>query len=478
MAGGHDEPTVRIRGIYATALTEWLRADGDFTIVDPSPPIESRFETDFASGDPAVAVETTADRLGLAVVGEPEATAAVTTRLADVGIDVFAWDDPLPEGAILDGTVEEIERRGVVLDLDGTAGYLPDRATDREIAAGERIRVQIRDAAPPWADSRPQLDTTIRAPGGLATLVRGVEATVADTPPGSDGRELARTTEILPVTIPSRWGVAWNRGAVEADMETLEAALARVVDLAHDIDGALGERDSPVTDDSAAPETTGDPVVARPRSTTWVRFGRASRFAMDDLRADVTETIPGHHRIKAGGEDAAPAVDFVEALGTAPAEFPFGAVTEAFGPAVGDSVRIVHAKPDGEEFSLGRGTVTDRTVPKARVSVERELSSSGTYDGIGTDREPGDTATTRFAEGRWWYPTVYRGEEGESKGTYVNVATPIEIFPTEIRYVDLYVDVVKRPDGEVEIVDRDELDAAQEAGHVPGPVAGRAISVA
>jgi Ribonuclease G/E len=469
MAAG-DDPGVRIRGIYATALTEFLR-DGDLRVVDPSEPIAARFETTFPAADPAVAIDTTGDRLGVSVAGEPDPGATVTDRLASVGTDVFTWTDPLPEGAIVDGMVADGGGRGAIVDLGGTEGYLPDRATDGDCDAGDPIRVQVRDPVPPWADSRPHLDTTIRAPGGLATLVRGVEATVAETPRGSAGRELARTTEILPVSIPANWGVEWSQAATDADMETLEAALARVVDLAHDIDGSL-ELASAVDPDAE------DPVVARPLTTRWVRFGRDARFAMDDHRAAVTDTIAGHHRIKAGGDAAASAVDFVEALGGGPEEFPFGAVTAAFGPVAGDEVRIVHAKPDGDEFALGRGTVTDRTVEKARVTVERELSSSGTYDAIGTEREPGDTATTRFAEGRWWYPTVYRSESGESKGTYVNVATPVEIFPSEVRYVDLYVDVVKRPDGTVEVVDREELDAAREAGHVPEAVAAKAVDVA
>jgi predicted RNA-binding protein associated with RNAse of E/G family len=40
------------------------------------------------------------------------------------------------------------------------------------------------------------------------------------------------------------------------------------------------------------------------------------------------------------------------------------------------------------------------------------------------------------------------------------------------------VDVIKHPDGTVEIVDEDELEAAVEAGHVPEPVAEKALEVA
>ncbi|MFC6730587.1 DUF402 domain-containing protein, partial [Natronoarchaeum mannanilyticum] len=140
-------------------------------------------------------------------------------------------------------------------------------------------------------------------------------------------------------------------------------------------------------------------------------------------------------------------------------------------------IALGHGKPDGRLITLGRGEVTERDDDGA-LTLRREISSSGTYDAIGTEREPGDVAVTKLQEGRWWYPTVYRGEDGERKGTYVNVCTPVELFPSVARYVDLYVDVVRRPDGEVERVDADELAEAVETGYVSEELAEKARSVA
>ncbi|AOW80770.1 RNA-binding protein [Halodesulfurarchaeum formicicum] len=463
MTDGEDTPAVRVRGIYATALTELLRESGAAQVVDPSPAIAARFDGGFPAAAPVATVDMTADRLGVSISGAPTATETVADQLAAVAIDTFDWTDPAPASAIFEGEVTETAGRGLIVDLDGTEGYLPNRATNDDLDVGESVRVQVQEPAPPWRDSRPRLGTTLRSPGGLATLVRGVDALVADTPDGSADHELARTTELLPVSIPENWGVEWASGAAEAEMATLEAALQRAVEHAREIESALDGATGP---------------IARPQATNWLRFGRETRFALDEYRSAVTETIPGHHRIKAGGEDAGTAVDFVESLGQAIETFPFGPVTDALGPAVEESVRIVHSKPDGQEFALGRGTVTDRSTEKERVTVERELTSAGTYDALGTAREPGDTATTRFAEGRWWYPTVYRGTDGTPKGTYVNIATPVEVFPDAVRYVDLYIDVIKKPDGTVEIVDAAELEAAVQNGHVPEAVAERATDVA
>jgi predicted RNA-binding protein associated with RNAse of E/G family len=54
----------------------------------------------------------------------------------------------------------------------------------------------------------------------------------------------------------------------------------------------------------------------------------------------------------------------------------------------------------------------------------------------------------------------------------------VEVFPDAARYVDLHVDVVKLPDGRVERVDDDELDAAEADGNVPPALAEKARSVA
>jgi predicted RNA-binding protein associated with RNAse of E/G family len=106
------------------------------------------------------------------------------------------------------------------------------------------------------------------------------------------------------------------------------------------------------------------------------------------------------------------------------------------------------------------------------------MGAGGTYDGLGVAKEAGDEAVTTLAEGRWWYPTVYRNDEGDHKGTYVNVCTPIEVFPTAVRYVDLYVDVVKHADGRVERLDDDELADAIDRSAVEPELGRRARTVA
>ncbi|MEM2104756.1 MAG: DUF402 domain-containing protein, partial [Candidatus Bathyarchaeia archaeon] len=52
------------------------------------------------------------------------------------------------------------------------------------------------------------------------------------------------------------------------------------------------------------------------------------------------------------------------------------------------------------------------------------------------------------------------------KGAYININTPVEVYPKTLRYVDLEVDVCIKPSGEVEIVDVEKLEKAFQKGIV------------
>ncbi|WP_327050961.1 DUF402 domain-containing protein [Halomicrococcus gelatinilyticus] len=461
--------TVRVRGIYTTALTHLLTDERDeYDVVQASPPIRRRFDREFGTAEYDATVETTDDRQGVGVFG-PDA-AAVAADLADVGRDTFRWTDAAPRGAVFHGVVDETLGSGAVVDLGDREGFLPFRTVDRRVDEGDRVRVQVHDPAAPWESDRPLLGTDVEVFGGVASLSQGVGSVVASAPDDASRRELARTTEMLPTEVPDDWGVRWEYAASEASIDEMDAALARAVDAATTVEDALA--------DAPDPGEHATQLVAAPEETAWLWFGRESRFELDAVRRAVATTMPGHHRVKAADEAASTAVDFVEDL-CAPAEsFPTGAALRQFGPAEGASVAIDHGKPDGRCFSLGRGEVTDCDPEEGTVTVRRQMRGGGDYDALGVPREDGDVAVTKLREGRWWYPTVYRDEDGDAKGTYVNVCTPVELFPSSVRYVDLHVDVVKFPDGRVERVDDDELDAAVEDGDVSEALAEKARSVA
>ncbi|TYT62797.1 DUF402 domain-containing protein [Natrialba swarupiae] len=467
--------SVRVRGIYTTAVTQLLGENG-LEVVQASGPIRERFDRSFEATPADVTIYTTRDRQGLEISGGSDAVETVCSQLEDVAIDAFRWDADVPRGAVFDAEVLEAGGgRGAPVDLgDGRRGYLKYDDVDGYVDAGNRYRVQVDEPTPPWDDDRPLVESTLEVEGGLCTISRdrtGVSAAVR----GERGEELVGMTDLLSTDVPEGWGLRWRETAADADLEAMGEALEDGVDRLATLEDELAD----------APAEPGEPgELAEPRATAWLWFGRESRFTLDDARREVETTMVGHHRTKAADRAASAAVDFAEAVCGSPVtdgnpngSFPFDAVSRQFGPATGDRLEIGHGKPDGRLISLGYGDVT-AIDPDGKLTLERSMGSGGSYDALGTPKEDGDTAVTKFREGRWWYPTTYRGADGGTKGTYVNVCTPVELFPDAIRYVDLYVDVIKRPDGSVEVVDADELEAAVDEGLVGENLAEKAESVA
>lgn len=446
---------VRVRGIYATALTH--RLVDEVQVVAASEAIRERFDEQFPARYHEVRVTDTEDRQGVGIVGRDAAVEHVLDHLR-VGRDTFVWRSTLDVGGIHDGVVRETLGSGAFVDLDGGRGFLPAGEIDGSVAEDDVVRVQVSTGQPPWTDDEPVVTGTPVVDAGVVTLLRG----------GAPSREMDWSA-VLSADPPDGWGARWTETAERATVDALEDALAAATDRARTIDETIGEAGTP--DPDVAPRR-----ITGGRETVWVWFGRESRFALDDDRRAVTTTMPGHHRIKAGTELASPGVDFAEAVCDPAGEFPFDVVARQFGPQVGDLLSLEHGKPDGRVLVLGEGEVT--SVENRTATLRRDMSPGGTYDGLDIERQAGDIAVTKLREGRWWYPTVYESSDGTPRGTYVNVCTPVELFPHAARYVDLHVDVVKHRDGLVEVVDTDELDAAVDGGHVAPELADQARTVA
>jgi len=72
----------------------------------------------------------------------------------------------------------------------------------------------------------------------------------------------------------------------------------------------------------------------------------------------------------------------------------------------------------------------------------------------------------------------YFDRQGNLKGEFYNINTPIEFYPDGIRYVDLEVDVVRWPDGRVKLTDEADLERAVERGFIREELADRALKIA
>lgn len=447
-------PRVRVRGMYATALTRLLRDEG-FGVVRSSDAIRERFDAEFGDEHPDAWIRDARDRQGIEVSGEADGVREVTDILTDAGDDCFPLNSPLSELGVYDGEVTGTLGGGALVEVSGLGeAFLPFSESDQYISEGDRLRVQIINPEAPWTDRRPVCTTRIRVSTEGIELVRGDDWS----------REVYRLLEMMQLEAPGGWAVT-----EQVEIACVEDELPACIEMAHALEDELRD---------AGPPGEGKGALAEPFSTRFIRFGRKTKFSLDGFRRKQVPTMWGHHRLKSSHEAAGGAVDFYEALEGETDEFPFPAVLRAFGPRVGSTVHIDHGKPDGRTIRLGRATVTDVDPEGWEVTVEREMRPGGRYDGLDVPKEEGDVAKTTLREGEWHYRTDYRGTDGSLKGSYVNVCTPVEIRPRAVTYVDLYVDVVQFPDGTTKIIDRKELEDTVESGLVTRELADRALDVA
>ena len=217
----------------------------------------------------------------------------------------------------------------------------------------------------------------------------------------------------------------------------------------------------------------------RGSSAVWeVEFPGGSKRELDDARAEVWPTLPGHHQLKIVAGEAVDRAEEALAGGRGPAEALASDLWERYVYRVlqpGRPIVSEHVKPDGRELRLP-GTV--RSFQAGRLWITRGFRHGGTYDTLGAPKLGDDYGETEQLVGSWVSRRRYLRASGALIGELYNVQAPTELYPTAVRYLDLEVDVAVWPKGRVEIVDLDELQTAVRLGHIASSLSERALAIA
>ncbi len=438
-----DRMKARVRGIHSTAATRLL-LDSGFTVVDPSEIQSQRFAEELPDEPPDVYVEDTEDYRGLVVSGDSEAADDVASALGEEG---WTWSADLGEGEVFDADVVETLAGGAVVSGDDGEAFLPYGRVDSHVEEGDEVMVQVVEAKAPWNEGLPVVEAGVRV-GDVVGFRRGGSGVEVEGGDEADHVQMQRTLDLVDFDAPDGWTPCFRRDALEMSSTEVAEALEYAAEDAREMERKLDEG-------------SGDGGV----DSIWIWPGPEGRRRFDEARDRVVSTVDGHHRLKAYSKTAADAVDFLEAADVDLGGFQFEAAADAFGPEEGDTVEILHGKPSGAWLRLGDAEVVD--VEGSTVVLEREMSAGGEYDGFGAEKERGDVARTELREGEQRYVTTYLSSDGDVKGSYVNVSTPVEVYPDAVVYVDLYVDAVHDAESEeVSVVDEDELKDAVERGYV------------
>lgn len=145
------------------------------------------------------------------------------------------------------------------------------------------------------------------------------------------------------------------------------------------------------------------------------------------------------------------------------------------------NMNILHQKLTGTRLLLTSGSIQsyeNHDGFPTRIKLKRRLRPGGLYDGLNTPIEQGDYAITEFGENDWYYVSTYYSQTHEIKGRYYNINTPIEISCNGIHYIDLEIDVIENMVGGRKIVDKELLDQALTMGIISEEIHSKALVIA
>jgi len=399
--------SIRLRGIYATALAALLR-EHRWRIVQPAEELQPCIDDRFAPFD--VDVYDREDKQGIFAVGDEEPLHTLKEVLFRELPDVMCVPAPTELRAIYLGIVSKRRAWGYEIDLGDLTGFLPRAELTHPLRKGAAIRVQIKEIA----HYQPIVTTKLSIAGRFVVLSqeRGVGVSQEITDPQERGRLLNLGRRFC----TNGWGVIWRTGAYHRDARELQREVQ------------LLQRELPKLEGHPDEGIPGKLLAGQ--GALVIEFPGDSKKALDHWRARCVPTEPGYHRTRSAPEAMAM-------------------------PKPGDRIRIEHVKAHSDLSVVVTGQVIQ--VGSQRLTVRREIKGVGVYDGLNIPKELGDYAVTEFRLGAWHYETRYYSRGGVLKGIYVNINTPIELYSDRVRYVDLEIDVVQRPGEPAQIIDEHDL---------------------
>lgn len=429
-----DEVSVIVRGIYTTALVKLLLDQG-FKIARPSTTTAERFKLKDAPKEWNVRIRDYKPLKSSVVIDGSKAcevAAFLMERLPDailnckkIGYEIYK------------GVVEKVDERGSYVNYGSGVGLLPEKLSE-----GQEVVVSpIRNGS--YKADYVSLTKKVRIVGYYADLVKDGWVSTPKEMPTSLASKLMNIGHLMK---SPGWGIQWKKEASEASVSDLLEDLQRLKEEA----AKLMQRSC---------EVKAPALIYEPPKSYIVMLPYNSKKYLDDLRRPVVATMPHHHLIKSWGKKYAYAVDVVEKLMDLSSEDIGYTASNIIMKSVvkrGIKMSIEHVKPDGRVYNLTPGIVEDFDEKTMTITLKRSFKEGGVYDGLGVPKERGDYGLSIYKVGAPISKTIYYNEKGDVKGVYINISTPVELAPRKVRYIDLEVDVVARPDGEVRVLDIDK----------------------
>ncbi|MFW5640675.1 MAG: DUF402 domain-containing protein [Thermodesulfobacteriota bacterium] len=234
----------------------------------------------------------------------------------------------------------------------------------------------------------------------------------------------------------------------------------------------LGSREDLERVVSRMQETLWDAICSRKdpeRAVFKIEFPYHSKIILDGIRNTVLPTVQHHHRFKIIDTEAVDRIEEKE-LAVRPGDrksISDRLANEILLPALreGGEIKFEHRKLNAKRFWLRSGIIEKSDPNNLSITVRRCLKGDGLYDGLEAKIEEGDYDICRISDGSMAYAHTYHRSNGERIGSYMNINTGIELYPDRVRYIDLELDVVRRPGEKEKILDQKEFQCYYRMGY-------------
>jgi len=442
---------VRVRGIAATALTKILM-DLGHTIVQASRIIQDRFNL-VPNYAPADATVKDAGQDELLVIGFPKEAEEVVKNLVDVLEDVFVWKSKLNLYSTVTAKVVDKKEDICILELPyGFRSSLSGCSND----VGDIVTVSVIKA-PIKPGEEPRVSRNIRVIGEYVMLIHGSPKLTAS----EHIRNGNKRKELLATAAASVMGKGLGVHLRSS------AAYASPDDIIREI-GILEEKLKEIIEESR--KVSEPRVIYEGELVALIGLTSRAKEVLDEYRSKVVPTIMGHHSYKTYGNTLSELTDFAELLISKGVDKKI--VEESIREHIlsrisnNKNISIIHVKPDGSVLKLTPGRLESiiETDNGLKLRIKRVFKGKGVYDALGVEKKPGDYDEMIVETNKWYVIHNYYRANGEQIGVYVNINTPPEILPDQIKYHDLAVDVVKLPGEKPKVTDMEEFKKYCEEG--------------
>lgn len=417
--------------------------DSGFKITQATPVQVERFNLENNFEQPDVDIVDFENKQGVIITGETSKVKKFEEVLRTELEDAVFRIPIIKLNSLYKGKVVKIAGNKAFVDIGNCHALLLDEAVNEgEEHVIEIVKTNIQN---------PIATTEISIIGKYVILIEQEGIKISKKIRNSENRqELYSLGEKIK---PDNWGIIFRTGAANQDPNVLIQEVSELNKKAKE----LMKRKK---------ETTSPALLLEGNENIFIEFTSKAKKKLDDIRQEIVKTINQHHYYKSIGHEYSLLVDFAEEILT---KYPkmensvleiFNKIYNSEFPKEGDPILIEHIKINGYQFILS-GILTDIEPHNHNLVVRRQFKGGGYFDGLNTPKQTGDYGITEIKLGSWNLQTEYYSKNGEFKGAYYNINSGIEFYPpNRLRYIDLAIDVIKWPNGEAKIIDREELNEA------------------